>query len=539
MNSIDNLDEVIEHLDLAFFRGYSVAQPIWTNDTVRHIEVFDSWNFLFDERGALLWNPNCSMDVKDCETIGPSARLLYLKRRRAIDWPALIIYLRKYIGERDWGRFLERYGIPPVDVVMAANATKEDRSEYEKGADAANNGQNVVWPANSQISRSETSRGQDPFSAFIDHQEREIVLMATGGTLTSLAQADTGALAGGAQMKVWEQIVARDAVLTNAVFARSLINRFLALNFPGREIAAKFELGPEKNPSPAEVAELAGKIKSAGYLVDQHALEEATGFKLVKDETPSNGVPFLNKRPSPDATARGGDKLLAAFASDMSPLGDAIKALLNDPSPAAATALIDRLPSLLPDDPALASILAEAMAEEFGVTLANSGTSEGAKKGWETRLRNGWTPKQLEDNKKAVRALAEKAISDRQSNETIDLGTVNGEAVSDIKRKTGIDVTGFKQTISSRDLRHADNRHGSNGETNKGQVPLTIEDYERIPELFSNYDRIEKGSPEKNTNLPSIRFIKKYDDGTLYGVDVIVEKDKTIRYKTGWKDAPQ
>ncbi len=55
----------------------------------------------------------------------------------------------------------------------------------------------------------------------------------------------------------------------------------------------------------------------------------------------------------------------------MSPLGDAIKALLNDPSPAAATALIDRLPSLLPDDPALATVIAEAMAEEFGITLAN------------------------------------------------------------------------------------------------------------------------------------------------------------------------
>ncbi len=173
-------------------------------------------------------------------------------------------------------------------------------------------------------------------------------------------------------MKVWEQIVARDAVLTNAVFARSLINRFLALNFPGREIAAKFELGPEKNPSPAEVAELAGKIKSAGYLVDQHALEEATGFKLVKDETPSSGVPFLNKRPSPDVTARGGDKLLDAFASDMSPLGDAVKELLKNPSKAAAEDLLERLPSLLPDDPALASILAEAMAKEFDVGSASS-----------------------------------------------------------------------------------------------------------------------------------------------------------------------
>lgn len=48
---------------------------------------------------------------------------MVFRRRRAIDWPALNIYIRKFIGERDWGRFLERYGIPPVDVVMAPNTT--------------------------------------------------------------------------------------------------------------------------------------------------------------------------------------------------------------------------------------------------------------------------------------------------------------------------------------------------------------------------------------------------------------------------------
>ena len=70
--------------------------------------------------------------------------------------------------------------------------------------------------------------------------------------------------------------------------------------------------------------------------------------------------------------------LLAAFAADTSPIGEAVKELLEDPSPEAAKALLARLPSLLPDDPAMAAVLAEAMAAEFGVEkLANSTDAHG------------------------------------------------------------------------------------------------------------------------------------------------------------------
>lgn len=54
-------------------------------------------------------------------------------------------------------------------------------------------------------------------------------------------------------------------------------------------------------------------------------------------------------------------------------------------------------------------------------------------------------------------------------------------------------------------------------------------------DLYADYDRIEKGAPEENTGLPSVRYVKEFPDGMLYGVDVVVEKDKIMRYKTGWK----
>lgn len=296
-NGIENLDEAIEHLDLAFFRGYSVCQPIWEGIRVRRVNLLNSWNFLRGDDGRLMWNPECTLDPKGCEEITPAARVVQLNRRRAIDWPALSIYIRKYVGERDWGRFLERYGIPPVDVIMAPNATDEQRNEYLECAEAAKNGSSVAYPSGTSISRAETSRGQDPFTAFIEHQEKLIVLMATGGTLTSLAQADTGSLAGGAQMDVWEQIVQRDGVVISAALNRDLFIPFLREAFPGEPVMAHFEIGKEDEPSATEAADLAGKLKVAGWRVDQSQLEEQTGLKLERDEGLGIGDQGLGTRP--------------------------------------------------------------------------------------------------------------------------------------------------------------------------------------------------------------------------------------------------
>ena len=296
-NGIENLDEAIEHLDLAFFRGYSVCQPIWDGIRVRRVNLLNSWNFLRGGDDRLMWNPECTLDPKGCEEITPAARIVQLNRRRAIDWPALSIYIRKYVGERDWGRFLERYGIPPVDVIMAPNATDEQRQEYLACAEAAKNGSSVAYPSGTSISRAETSRGQDPFTAFIEHQEKLIVLMATGGTLTSLAQADTGSLAGGAQMDVWEQIVQRDGVVISAALNRDLFIPFLREAFPGEPVMAHFEIGKEDEPSATEAADLAGKLKVAGWRVDQSQLEEQTGLKLERDEGLGIGDHGLGTRP--------------------------------------------------------------------------------------------------------------------------------------------------------------------------------------------------------------------------------------------------
>ena len=393
-DQIENFNELLSHLDGAFFRGYAHAQPIWDGKTVAHVNLLDSWNFLTDPDGNWYWNPACHETPSGLDTI-EGARLVSLTRRRSIDYPITFVYIRKALGERDYGRFIERHGIPHAAIIMAPGAEEKDKAKYVAAANAWNNGQDLALPNGSDIKLATEARGTNPFTPFVEHQDKYTVLLATGATLTTLAQADTGSLAGGAHMEVWREIVARDGVKIAEALNRDLFRRYLELEFPGRPMAATFVFSNEKKATASGVADLAGKLKAAGYLVDQNELEEKVGMKLVKDETPqpSFAQPFMNKEvergqrsevrgqtSQTSQTPQTSQTILDAFAKDTGPAAKRVEELLKDPSPEAAKKLLDDLDSLLPDDPEMAAVLAEAMAKEFSVTTAPSPSEKLANK---------------------------------------------------------------------------------------------------------------------------------------------------------------
>lgn len=234
ISGIDNFDEAVEHLDLAFFRGFAYAQPLIEPDgTVRHVELIPSWTFLSKD-GRLYYNPACDGFSSTAEEVTAEAGLVGIRRTRAVDYPALAVHIREAVGERDWGRFLERIALPKPAVTMAPAATEDDKALYVEAAERVEDGLVSVWPNGAALTDfMGGSRGQDPFSAFVRHQEERIVRMATGGTLGSIAEAGSGTLAGGAQADVWREIVGRDAVIVGAAIMRSLVRPYLERAFPG------------------------------------------------------------------------------------------------------------------------------------------------------------------------------------------------------------------------------------------------------------------------------------------------------------------
>ena len=318
ISTIENFDEMIEHLDIAFFRGFSYAQPLWEADGgVRHISLLDSWCFLTKD-GRLFYNPVCDGFTRNCEEVTREAGLIGIRRRRWIDYPALSIHIRNAVGERDWGRFLERIALPKPAVIMGPNPTPEQRNDYVAVAEDVEDGKVSVWPYGTSLTDfMGGSRGQDPFSAFIRHQDEKIVLLSTGGTLTSLAQADTGALAGGAQMDVWREIVAKDAKAIEGAVMRALVLPFLERKFQGLPCAIDFTFDRTKKLTAKESAEVAVALKNAGYLVVQSELEAATGFTLEKaPEPPAQPMPGLAMAKAKEDEPQAPRKALADTLQD-------------------------------------------------------------------------------------------------------------------------------------------------------------------------------------------------------------------------------
>lgn len=435
------------------------------------------------------------------------------------------------LGEADWGRFIERYGIPPVHTVMPPGVTEEQKKDFQSATDDAKDGLCTTWPSGTSLSFAESARGVNPFAPFIEHCQKEILILATGGTLATLAEAGAGTLAGNAQQDIWKQIVARDAGVISDALNKSLFRPFLAAAFPGRQVATYFELGEEKPLSASDVFDIAAKAKNAGYTIEKSELEEATGYTLV----PAPAQEGLNHAPE-------GVKINEPHFNAQSPA---------QPETAPKSKKI-----ATPLESAIADIIAHTFAEELSKAAqppaTNAGTSEGAKKGWETRRRNGWTPEQLAENRATINSLIDDLGRQGQDgkgkawkNTPKDLGEVSESLAADIREANpNMKATvGTMQTIDQKQLNHALIEHGVKDKL-PSHIPITKEDLKRIPDVLSDYDDIVPGKGIANgKKQEAVIFRKRFDDGTICCVEIDWfrrgDKRHELKFQTMWKEKPE
>ena len=374
--------QAVEHLSSAFFRGHAHVAPRWSLDGlgIQGFECLDAWNVCREvSTGQWHWNPSASetLDFGTLEVI-PPGELITLVRSRHVDYPAMAIYLRSALGESAWGRFLERYGVPPVIITMPPEMDPARVAEYCAAAEKVADGGTGALPHGSQVTYATEARGTNPFKEFLSHQQELVVLMATGGLFTSLTGATgIGQGATGAHEETWRMIVRRDAGFIAAEMNRTVTSALLKRAFPGKPHLASFDFETEPKPSAAEIFDLAGKAVVAGYKIEKSELEERTGYRLMEAQmegataapsTPAAGLSparqFLNREKT------GNEKALKALARslqlDFGPIAEALQTFFDAPSQAEAQRLIERLPELLPDDPQSAVILEQAIAEAYG-----------------------------------------------------------------------------------------------------------------------------------------------------------------------------
>ena len=404
LDGAEGLSAAIEHLGLAFFRGFSFADP-YMNGGRLAFNLPPSWEFNRSPDGQWWHNPLVveSSPGSQGQTAFDPDNVLHIERSRAVDYPALALFLRHEVAEDQWGRFLERYGIPPVILEMPPLTQPGDVDRFAQAAQQVYEALCGAVPNGTKVNTLAEARGADPFSAFIEHQEKTMVRLCTGGTLGSIAEATgIGSGASDAQGDVWREIVSRDAVLIGEEFTR-WFGRYV---FP-EGMLVRFELGTERRATPEETFDTAAKARQAGYRFTKEYLETETGAELEED-TSSQGGPggisgsfggiSLNKGAAtplqtpknalqnapkvPDGQGEGKDALallgpfLSALKEDCKPLAGDVEDLLKDPTPEKAKALLDKLPEHVPSDPTLAPLLAEEMAKAFGDAFTETQASK-------------------------------------------------------------------------------------------------------------------------------------------------------------------
>lgn len=114
------------------------------------------------------------------------------------------------------------------------------------------------------------------------------------------------------------------------------------------------------------------------------------------------------------------------------------------------------------------------------------------------------------------------------------LGKINDFAKNKIQQLLGIDVSNRQHTLADNDIRHMLNEHGNAEiEAKRGQIPITEADVKRIPSIIDSPDDIVLGS--RHQDGQTVRYVKKFEDGINFVVEVVPEKSGALKIKTMWK----
>ena len=118
--------------------------------------------------------------------------------------------------------------------------------------------------------------------------------------------------------------------------------------------------------------------------------------------------------------------------------------------------------------------------------------------------------------------------------ENMVLWEVPKEIREKIQKEARLQLNGYKFELVADDIRHAINSHGKTEKA--GEIKLNKSLIVRALDVLAAPENIVVGSLS-NRGMPSLRFEKKENDGTITVVENIIVSKKRLRLKTIWKDA--
>ena len=287
--NLDGLTEAMRHLGIAAFRGRACVKPFFDENNDLYFKRVQNWNTL-EWNDKLYWNPTADQGISFVDNT-PNLEILtddevcWLKDDRPIDIPGLQVYLRQLVGEENWARFVEKEGVPQV-VITAPDGTPENQLDaWNSRAIAIFEGGSGVLPSDAKIDQLTAARGQDPFSAYCQHQMETIVLLALGEKMTTLGgSAGLGSNLADIQSQEFNDIVSYDCKRIANAFSRCVIGKCVKKFFGDAEVKCRFEFVEKDSTEPSKYLEMAKAVKEMGIKVDIQKLKELTGLQFISDE---------------------------------------------------------------------------------------------------------------------------------------------------------------------------------------------------------------------------------------------------------------
>lgn len=99
----------------------------------------------------------------------PEGEVISIQDDKPLDWAGISIYLRLLVGEEQWARAVEKFGIPQVLLKAPAGTPETELQKWDWRAQAIFEGASGVLPSGTEADILTAARGQDPFTEFIAH----------------------------------------------------------------------------------------------------------------------------------------------------------------------------------------------------------------------------------------------------------------------------------------------------------------------------------------------------------------------------------
>ncbi len=113
-------------------------------------------------------------------------------------------------------------------------------------------------------------------------------------------------------------------------------------------------------------------------------------------------------------------------------------------------------------------------------------------------------------------------------------GKLSNEEIQKLKTETGLDLTDFNRVIDNYAILHTLNKHGNQKrEEKQGQIAVIPTDFEMIPTITSQPDKIETGEKDSIGN-DLIKYTKQIDNVYIYAEEIRKGK-KELSAKTMYK----